>query len=71
VPAVSVTEAEVEMAARLVDAMTCKFDITAHVDRRDVALRDLIASKQAPVESAGEDAQIIDLFARITASVAG
>jgi DNA end-binding protein Ku len=71
VPATSVTEAEVAMAVNLVDAMTVKWDVTAHVDRRDVALRDLITSKQAPVVASRPDAQIIDLFARVNASVAG
>jgi DNA end-binding protein Ku len=69
VPVMAIPESGVEMAAALIEAMTVKFDIAAHVDRRDEALRDLIASKRQPVVTVDAGAQIIELFGRINVAV--
>lgn len=60
-PAVDVSEG-LTMALQLVDSLTTKFDIDSHVDRRELALSDLIASRRQAVVSTDTDAQVIELF---------
>jgi len=64
-PAVDVSTAETMAALQLIDALTTKFDINSHVDRRELALSDLIASRRQPVETTDSDAQVIELFNRL------
>lgn len=62
VPAVEIPTAHAMQALQLIDAMTTKFDINSHVDRREIALSDLIESRRTPVESTDSGAQVIELF---------
>jgi len=63
-PAVDVSEG-LTMALQMVDSLTTKFDIDSHVDRRELALSDLISSRRQPVETTDTDAQVIELFAKL------
>jgi len=65
VPVVDVPTQHAMEALQLIDALTIKFDINSHVDRRELALSDLIASRREPVESTDSDAQVIELFNRL------
>jgi DNA end-binding protein Ku len=62
-PAVTVTAEETTMALQLVDAMTTKFDINSHVDRRELALSDLIASRRQPVVA--QESNVVSLLSRL------
>ncbi len=63
-PAVVIPEQHRLEALRLVDALTTKFDIDSHVDRRELALSDLIKSRQQPIEPAAPS-NVVDLLARL------
>lgn len=63
VPAVEIPTAHAMQALQLIDAMTTKFDINSHVDRRELALSDLIESRRTPLPQAADSgAQVIELF---------
>jgi DNA end-binding protein Ku len=62
-PAVDVPVQHMMEALQLIDALSTKFDINSHVDRRELALSDLIASRRQPVEAT--ESNVIDLLARL------
>lgn len=64
VPAVEIPAAHAMQALQLIDAMTAKFDINSHVDRRELALSDLIESRRTPVAPAAPS-NVVSLLARL------
>jgi DNA end-binding protein Ku len=62
-PAVEISHEETTMALELIGALSTKFDINSHVDRRELALSDLIASRRQPVQT--NESNVVDLLARL------